>query len=57
MVVGDLLLDDAPVMKQVNRALWKPVLFESKWHPYTAEYAGLPSWGWGDPIDELLSYA
>lgn len=55
LVVGSVLLDDAPHPTSIGRALWRPVLFDSVWHRHDARYAGFESWSWRDPVEDLLS--
>jgi 5'-nucleotidase len=57
LIVGDILLDDAPKHEWIERATWEPVVFPTTWTMYDSEWShlrNLRSWTWGDPIDDLL---
>lgn len=54
MVLGDVLLDDAPKIKWLPKAVWEPVVFSTPFNGPGSEWAGLRHWTWGDPIDELI---
>lgn len=47
MIVGDVLLDDDPKLKWLERAQWVPIVFTA---PYNTEgaLADLTHWTWGD---------
>lgn len=55
LAIGDILLDDAPKLKWFDAAVWKPVIFPCPFNGYGSEWEGLPSWGWFDPIEDLLA--
>lgn len=55
MVVGDVLLDDAPKPEWFERACWAPVIFEAPFN--RDQFEGLPRWSWCDPIEALLERA
>lgn len=57
LIVGAVLLDDAPKPAWFERALWVPVIYPA---PYNGPGSGLerlPRWSWADPVDELLACA
>lgn len=53
MVVGDILLDDAPALDCIDQAVWKPVVFKDTFNGEKSNWAHLPHWSWGDSIDIL----
>lgn len=57
MVHGAILLDDAPRLECIPVATWKPVIFESVFNGDHSEWAGIPSWTWGDDVQLLLDLA
>ena len=57
LVVGDILLDDAPAVKWFAAAAWRPVIFTAGFNGPESEWTGSPRWDWSKPIDELLWYA
>lgn len=54
MVRGDILLDDAPKLEWIPRAVWAPVVFTRPWNRAGSEWEHLPDWSWDDPIQFLL---
>jgi 5'(3')-deoxyribonucleotidase len=52
MILGEILLDDAPKPEWFDRAWWFPVIFPAPFN--RDQYEGQLGWGWGDPIDTLL---
>lgn len=53
MVIGDVLLDDAPKPEWFERAAWTPVIFPA---PFTdGQWGDLSRWVWGDPIEALIA--
>lgn len=52
---ADILLDDAPKMEDGHT--WTPVIFPAGFNGEGSKWDGLPRWGWGDPIDDLLAHA
>lgn len=57
LVQGDLLLDDAPHPAWFGSASWRPVIFSCAFNGAGSEWAGLPRWSWGDPVEALLEVA
>lgn len=53
MVIGDVLLDDAPKAAWLDRAPWKAVIFDAPFN--RGRWPELARWSWGDPIDRLAS--
>lgn len=56
LIVGDVLLDDAPKLKWLPRAQWAPVIFTCPFNGPGSEWEGLPHWSWGQSIDHIISY-
>ena len=54
LVKGHVLLDDAPKLAWMPYAEWEPVVFPLPFNGENSDWAGLRTWTWGDPIDELL---
>lgn len=54
LVRGDILLDDAPHLRQIAEAVWRPVVFTAPYNGEESEWAHLPHWTWGDPLEELF---
>ncbi len=54
MIVGDLLLDDAPKVDWLARATWLPVMFPTPYNGDDTDWCGLPRWSWGDEVEDLL---
>lgn len=54
-VHGAILLDDKPKQHSIPLATWRPVIYQQ---PYNAgaDYAGLPRYHWGLPVDALLQH-
>ena len=52
MVVGDVLLDDAPKPEWFERAAWRPVIFDSPFN--RPMFPGCQRWTWGQPIADLF---
>lgn len=52
---ADILLDDAP--KLGDHHVWQPAIFPTAFNGEGSKWEGLPRWGWGDPIDDLLAIA
>lgn len=57
MVVGDVLVDDAPYIEWLDRAIWKPAIFPRPWNGAGSKWEGLPRWGWDDPVELLEEIA
>ncbi|HRE01607.1 MAG TPA: hypothetical protein PLV68_09925 [Ilumatobacteraceae bacterium] len=57
LIVGDVLLDDAPKLAWFERALWRPVIFTAPFNGPGSAWDGLPRWRWGDPVDVLTDQA
>lgn len=57
MVVGDVLLDDAPKVEWLARAQWRPVIYEMPWNGHGSDWGALPHWSWGDDPKLLLDAA
>lgn len=53
MVVGAILLDDAPKMEWLPRSTWKPVIFDAPFNGLQSEWGGLIRFRWGDPLSYL----
>ena len=54
LVNGAVLLDDAPKLEWLHRALWEPVVFRSGFNGPDSQWAHLRHWSWGDSWYELL---
>lgn len=54
MVRGTTLLDDAPAIEWLDRALWNPIIFKMPWNGHGSKWQGLPRWTWGEPYANLL---
>lgn len=54
MVVGDILLDDAPAHGCIPNAVWTPVVFPDTFNGLGSEWEKLPTWTWGDPLENLF---
>lgn len=54
LVRGDYLLDDAPHMKWVERAMWEAIVFTAPYNGEGSEWEHLPHWSWSDGVDLLL---
>lgn len=57
LIKGDILLDDAIKLDWVARADWAPVVFPTGFNGEGSQWAHLPRWSWGDPIEDLLAHA
>lgn len=57
LVLGNVLLDDAPHPAWYERSAWEPVIFTMTWNGDGSKWGGLPHWSWGDPIEQLLEVA
>lgn len=53
MVVGAVLLDDAPKPQWVDVAHWEPVVFSTPWNGEGSRWEVYPHWTWGDPLAVL----
>lgn len=56
MIVGHLLLDDAPKLAWLPRAQWMPVIFSMSWNGAGSDWARLPHWDWSEDIATLINY-
>lgn len=54
MVIGSILLDDAPKPEWFDRASWRPVIFPWSFNGAGSVWANLPRWQWGDHPQRLL---
>lgn len=54
MIRGDILLDDAPHLKWLNRACWHPVVFTAPYNGAGSEWADMPHWQWGNSVESLV---
>lgn len=57
VVHGAILLDDAPKAAwygSAGRATWKPVLYPTSWNHAESAWGNLPTWTWGEPVEDLL---
>ena len=57
MIVGDILLDDAPKPSWFPDAQWQPVIFNAPFNGVGSEWEHLPHWTWSDPIEKLTEIA
>lgn len=58
LVQGDVLLDDAPKLKWLDRAVWKPIVYSQPFNTVPdSELFDLPHFQWGDSIDTILNLA
>lgn len=55
MVVGDVLLDDAPKPGWFTGASWAPVIFDSPFNRHGSDWGHLPHWDWSKPVPDLLA--
>lgn len=53
MVRGHGLLDDAPYIEWISRALWRPIIFAASYNGEGTKWAEYPRWNWQDDIDVL----
>ena len=56
LVLGDILLDDAPEPSCIPYAAWKPVVFPSVFNREGSVWEELPTWHWGDDPEILLTH-
>jgi 5'-nucleotidase len=56
LIRGDVLLDDAPHLGWLGRAVWRPVIFPSTYNRGGSDWGHLPAWGWGDPVHDLMRH-
>lgn len=56
LVVGDVLLDDAPKPEWFDAALWQPVIFTAPFNGAGSDWGHLPHWSWIDPLAELVDH-
>lgn len=56
MIIGDILLDDAPKLEWLGRALWRPVIFTMPFNVTGSKWEDLPHWTWGDDPEQLIPY-
>lgn len=54
LIVGDVLLDDAPKPAWLDRAPWRSIIFAAPFNGRGSAWGGLPRWSWRDPISWLL---
>ena len=54
VIIGDVLLDDAPKRAWLDRAVWQPVLFDAPYNR-TGWMASLHRWSWGQSVRDLLA--
>jgi 5'-nucleotidase len=57
LVMGDVLLDDAPHPRWFQRAAWTPVIFPMSWNGPGSKWDGMCRWKWGDNIEHFAYYA
>lgn len=58
LIVGDLLLDDAPKTKWFQRAQWTPVIYTQPFNSHPeSDLFDLPHFQWGDSIGDLIKIA
>lgn len=57
LVIGDVLLDDAPKPEWFVRAPWQPVVFSTPWNGPGSVWGELPHWTWGEDVERLLEKA
>lgn len=55
MVRGTVLLDDAPKISWIERALWNPIIFRTPWNGAGSKWAHFPHWSWGESLEILLN--
>jgi 5'-nucleotidase len=54
MILGHVLLDDAPKLPWLERASWDAVVFAQPFNGPGSKWGHLPHWTWGDPLADLL---
>jgi 5'-nucleotidase len=57
LILGDLLVDDAPKPEWYDHATWDPVIFTKPYNGEGTKWAGPPRWTWADGIDALMAHA
>lgn len=55
LVVGDVLLDDAPNPNWYQYAGWLPVIYAAGYNGGGTEWDQIPRFKWGDPIEDLIT--
>lgn len=56
LVVGDVLLDDAPLSDWFPYACWTPVIYECGYNGGGSDWGHLPRWTWDQDIEILLEH-
>ncbi len=56
LIHGAVLLDDAPKLSWFSDASWRPVIFPSVFNGPGSEWGDVPSWGWSDPLSDLIGH-
>lgn len=57
IIVGDILLDDAPNPSWFPIAPWRPVVFAAPYNGAGSAWEHVPSWTWGEPVCDLVAAA
>jgi 5'(3')-deoxyribonucleotidase len=57
MVIGDILLDDAPAVSCIPANSWRPVVFTDTFNISHKDWGSLEHWSWGDDVEKLVAIA
>jgi len=55
VLVGDVLLDDAPKPAWIMSAVWKPKIFAAPFNGEGSVWEGMPRWAWSDGYSKLFA--
>jgi 5'-nucleotidase len=56
LMAADLLLDDAPKLEWIGRALWRPVIFTRPYNGEGSVWEEFPHWSWEDDPEDLIPF-
>lgn len=57
LIIGDILLDDAPKTKWFPRAVWQPVIYSQPFNGHGTDWGEFAHFTWQDPIEYLIELA
>lgn len=53
LVMGDILIDDAPKPEWFPAANWEPIIFDAPYNREGTPWEDCMRWSWGDDVDDL----
>ena len=54
--IGDVLLDDAPMLEWMEYAAWKPLIYRTPFNGFGSDWGDFPSFDWSESIDVVVEY-